>query len=68
MYDNEGRRRLLFGGAIDRKSDVPAAGRRTSAAPAAGTSPQPEADAADDDDLSVDPRRISDMWDQHGSR
>lgn len=72
MYDVEGRRRLLLRGPASHKAPGPASERgidvgKCTEMPAA----EPTGRAVEDRDadaLSVDPRRISDMWDQHGNR
>ena len=72
MYDVEGRRRLLLRGTTSHKTVGPRTARDTDAvkraeAPAAAL-PEQAAEDRDSDALSVDPRRISDMWDQQGNR
>lgn len=66
MYDNEGRRRTLFGGGYKTVA-IPAVSRHCAVVPPTEAATMPAADVAGDD-LTVDPRRISDMWDQSGSR
>lgn len=66
MYDTEGRRRTLFGGGYKTVA-IPAVSKHRAVVPPAEAAAMPAADVAGDDP-AVDPRRISDMWDQSGSR
>jgi hypothetical protein len=72
MYDVEGRRRLLLRGPASHKAPGPTnecdvnVGKCTET-PASEQAGQAAKDR-DADGLSADPRRISDMWDQHGNR
>ena len=71
MYDGEGRRRQLFGGpSAPQTVAIPATNRLTTmvqALPQTMAAAVPTAETVIKD-LTVDPRRISDMWDSNGSR
>ena len=72
MYDIEGRRRLLLRGPASHKTPGQTTERGNSAGKCTeARAAEPTGRADEDPDfgsLSVDPRRICDMWDQHGNR